>query len=58
MGVVPGDDVTLDTSGAIGTFESAGPGMDIPVTISGLVIAGADSGNYILIQPMTTANIT
>jgi trimeric autotransporter adhesin len=58
MGVVPSDDVTLDTSGAVGTFASVGPDTNIPVTISGLVITGADSGNYLLIQPMTTANIT
>ncbi len=58
MGVVPGDAVDLDVSGAVGTFANAGPGMDILVTISGLVITGADAGNYILVQPTTTANIT
>ncbi len=58
VGVVPGDDVTLDTSGAIGTFASVGPGTDITVTITGLVLDGADSGNYILTQPTTTASIT
>jgi trimeric autotransporter adhesin len=58
LGVINGDDVTLDTTGAVGTFASADPGMDITVTISGLTISGADSGNYILTQPTTMANIT
>ena len=58
MGVIPGDSVTLDKSGAVGTFASAGPGTGIVVTISGLVTTGTDSVNYILMQPTTTANIT
>ncbi len=58
MGVIGSDDVTLDASGAVGTFANAGPGTGIQVTISGLVITGADSVNYILVQPMTMANIT
>ena len=44
MGVVHGEDVTLNTSGAVGTFANAGPGTGIVVTVSGLVISGADSG--------------
>jgi hypothetical protein len=58
MGVLPGDAVTLETSGAIGTFANAGPGMGITVTVSGLLLTGPDSANYGLIQPTTTANIT
>ena len=58
MGVVNGDTVMLDTSGAVGTFANDGPGTDIPVMITGLVINGADAGNYILEQPATTASIT
>ncbi len=58
MGVVMDDDVVLDVSDAVGTFANAGPGTGIVVTISGLVITGADAGNYILVQPTTTANIT
>jgi trimeric autotransporter adhesin len=58
MGVVSGDVVTLNVSAAVGTFASTGPGTGITVTISGLTISGSDTGNYILVQPTTTANIT
>jgi hypothetical protein len=58
MGVVAGDDITLNVSGAVGTFASAGPGTAITVNITGLTITGADLGNYELFQPTTTANIT
>ena len=58
VGAVSGDDVTLDISGAIGTFDSPDAGNDKTVFITGLTITGADSGNYVLTQPTTTANIT
>ena len=58
VGVVPGDDVSLDTSGAVGTFASVGPDVDITVTITGLTLTGADAGNYILTDPTTTATIS
>jgi hypothetical protein len=57
-GVVMDDTVTLDTSGAMGTFATKDAGVGITVTVSGLSITGADEGNYILVEPMTTANIT
>jgi hypothetical protein len=57
-GVVPGDDVALDASGATGTFSDANVGTDKTVTISGLTISGADASNYSLTQPTTTASIT
>ncbi len=36
--------------------DSVGTGKT--VTVSGLTITGADSGNYTLTQPTTTADIT
>lgn len=58
VGVVGGDTVTLDTVSAVGTFASQNVGTGIVVTVSGLALSGASSGNYILTQPSTTANIT
>jgi trimeric autotransporter adhesin len=58
IGVVSGDAVTLNVAGAIGTFANANVGTGKVVTISGLTLGGTDSGNYSLIQPTTTANIT
>ncbi len=58
MGVVQGDTVTLDTSGAMGTFASANVGTAINVTVSGLSIGGASAGNYTLVEPTPTADIT
>jgi hypothetical protein len=58
VGVVGSDDVTLDTSGAVGAFDTANVGTGKTVTVSGLVLTGADAGNYSLTQPTTTADIT
>jgi YDG domain len=57
VGVVPGDSVTLNTAGAVGTFASSDVGL-WSVAVSGLTISGPDSGNYSLTQPATTASIT
>src|SRR5262249_37908326 len=57
-GVVSGDDVTLDADGAHGTFDTKNVGTGINVTVSGLALAGADAGNYILVQPSASADIT
>jgi hypothetical protein len=56
VGVVGLDTVNLNTGAAAGTFASKEVGT-WTVTISGLTISGADSGNYNLIQPTTTASI-
>ncbi|HXF85766.1 MAG TPA: YDG domain-containing protein [Anaerolineales bacterium] len=58
VGVVTGDDVNLDTSGATGTFADKHVGNNKTVTISGLSLSGADAGNYTLTQPTATADIT
>ncbi len=57
-GVYSGDTVTLSTTGAIGTFVSKNVGTNISVTTSGFTIGGPQAGNYSLVQPTTTANIT
>ena len=58
VGVFSGDTVTIDTGGATGTFASKGVGTGITVTVAGLTIGGAQSGDYTLTQPTTTADIT
>jgi gliding motility-associated-like protein len=57
-GVFGTDVVTLITTGASGTFSDANIGTAKVVSTSGFAIGGTDSGNYILIQPTTTADIT
>ncbi|MFL5922493.1 MAG: PxKF domain-containing protein, partial [Gaiellaceae bacterium] len=56
VGVVGGDAVLINTAGASGAFTSPNVGT-CTVQISGLAIAGADSGNYSLTQPTATACI-
>ncbi|MDM7998974.1 MAG: YDG domain-containing protein [Dehalococcoidia bacterium] len=57
-GVVGGDNVTVDYSGAIARFDNRNVDSGKTVTIIGLVLTGADAGNYYLAPPTTTANIT
>jgi YVTN family beta-propeller protein len=57
-GVIAGDNVTLNTASAKGVFVDANAGISKTVTISCLTISGTDAGNYSLIQPVATANIT
>jgi hypothetical protein len=56
VGAVSGDAVTLGTGAASGVFTSSAPGT-CAVQVSGLSIAGADSANYTLTQPVVTACI-
>ena len=51
QGVIAGDDITLNTSGATGTLDNKNIGVDKNVTASGYVVDGVDSGNYALEQP-------
>jgi hypothetical protein len=54
-----GDDVTIDSSGYTASFDTADVGDDKPVTVAGVVLAGADKDNYTLSQPTgLTADIT
>ncbi len=57
-GVIPGDAVTLVSSGATGVFSNKNAGTGKLVTTSGFTITGADADKYTLTQPTTTANIT
>ena len=57
-GVFTGDVVTINSSGATGTFSDINVGTGKPVTTSGFALGGADAGNYTLTQPVITANIT
>lgn len=51
QGVIAGDDITLNTSGATGTLDDKNIGVDKNVTASDYVVDGVDSGNYTLEQP-------
>ncbi|MCX6953560.1 MAG: YDG domain-containing protein, partial [Verrucomicrobia bacterium] len=57
-GAVGGDSVSVTTVGATGTFPAKTVGTGLTVTTAGFGLAGADSGNYSLSQPSTTADIT
>jgi len=57
-GKVNGDTVNLDTGSAAGVFADSSVGTAKTITVSGLTTGGADSGNYSLTQPTTTADIT
>jgi aspartate carbamoyltransferase regulatory subunit len=56
--VFSGDSVTLNSAAAKGTFASKAVGTNKTVSVSGLALSGANSNNYALTQPATTANIT
>ena len=57
-GILSGDSVTLGTGSATAAFASSNVATGIAVTGSGYTISGANSGNYTLTQPSTSANIT
>jgi hypothetical protein len=58
VGVISGDTVALNTASATGAFADKNVGVGKTVTVSDLTIGGMDSGNYLLTQPTTTADIT
>ena len=57
-GVIPGDNVLLQTGSAAGTFINSNVGTGKPVSTSGYTISGIDASNYSLTQPSTFADIT
>jgi hypothetical protein len=58
VGVLNGDSVSLGGT-PVATFNSAGVGNGIAVTVSGLALTGTAAGNYTLTPPTGfTANIT
>jgi parallel beta-helix repeat (two copies) len=58
VGVVPGEDVQLDSTTATGAFSDKNVGTGKTVTISGLTLSGADAHYYLLTQPTATASIS
>ena len=50
-GIVGSDTVAVDVSGIQGALSSANAGTYTAVTLPELTLTGADSGNYILVQP-------
>jgi hypothetical protein len=57
LGVIGADSVTLGGT-PVGNFTDKTVGTGKLVNVSGYTISGADSGNYALAQPTTTASIT
>ena len=57
-GALPGETVTLVTTGATGAFGDANAGEGKPVTVSGLSLGGADAAGYALTPPSLTATIS
>jgi hypothetical protein len=59
VGVVGSDAVSLNASGAYGTFASANVANGIAVTVAGNALSGTAAGNYTIVQPTgLTGNIT
>ena len=57
-GVISGDDVTLVSTGAEGTFVDKTAGIGKTVTTTGFTITGTDAYKYILTQPTVTGKVT
>lgn len=57
VGMISGDTVALNSASAAGAFADNTVGDGKTVTVSGLTISGAGSGNYALAQPTAAANI-
>jgi hypothetical protein len=55
---VGSDAVTVNTASATGTFADKNKADGITVQVAGVSISGAKAGNYNLLQPTTTANIS
>ena len=58
VGVTPGDNVTLNSTGATGTFTSKNAGTSRTISTSGFTLGGPDAVKYSLSQPATSASIT
>jgi YVTN family beta-propeller protein len=50
-GIVIPDSVTFDGSSYTAAFNDKNAGIGKPVTVTGIVLGGADSGNYTVAQP-------
>ncbi len=59
VGAVSGDSVSINSSGYSAGFANKNVANGKPVTVSGVVLAGGDAGNYTVSQPTgLTANVT
>jgi gliding motility-associated-like protein len=58
IGVQPGDNVTLNSSGATGVFADKNAGSSKTVSTSGFTLGGVNASKYSLVQPSLTADIT
>lgn len=56
-GVLSGDTVTVDTGTASASFADKNAGNGKTVTLSGLVLSGAEATNYMLTTASTTASV-
>ncbi len=57
-GVMGGDDVTLVSTAASGTFSSKNVGTGKTVITAGFTLTGTDANKYTVTQPTTVGNIT
>ncbi|MEP6739248.1 MAG: YDG domain-containing protein [Caldimonas sp.] len=48
-GILPGDTVGVDASGAVGSVATSGPGVAKPVSVSGIVLTGPDAIDYLVL---------
>ena len=51
VGAINGDNITLNTGSAAGGFADANVGTAKPVTVSALLLSGADASNYAFTRP-------
>ena len=58
VGIVSSEVVSLDASSASASFANATAGVGKIVTGSGYALIGANAGNYSLVQPTATANVS
>jgi hypothetical protein len=58
VGMIGGDDVTLNKASAAGTFDTKNVGTDKEITVSGLTLGGTKAAFYSLTQPTTAADIS
>jgi outer membrane protein OmpA-like peptidoglycan-associated protein len=57
VGKILGDDMSLVTSSATGSFADSAVANAKTVQIAGLTLTGSDISNYLLTQPTTTADL-
>jgi autotransporter-associated beta strand protein len=51
VGVVNGDQVSINSTEATASFNTPGAGIGKPVTVTGLTLQGSGATNYVLAQP-------